>query len=99
MLLPRYLYTAKIATIFETTKFVAHNFYKKNKATTLPFNGMRGRLITLVTRGGRAVVSLLIIRLCLRYRAHSRFCACRGAPFRREPGRGIYAGRIRRVFR
>ena len=29
-----YLYTAKIATIFETTKFVAHNFYKKQSDHT-----------------------------------------------------------------
>ena len=34
-----YLYAAKIATIFETTKFVAHNFMKKTKRPHFPSTG------------------------------------------------------------
>ena len=31
-----YLFAAKIATIFETTKFVAHNFFLFNVSAILP---------------------------------------------------------------
>lgn len=47
-----YLFTAKIATIFETTKFVGHNFFvQRQRYTPQKKLGTLGTLRTLRTLG------------------------------------------------